>query len=239
MRGLGPDDLLPGEVRLATELGIARMTLRRALGRLEEEGRIVRRRGEGTRIRIPETGEAQASAMASVAQLLRIGEATGRRSISISDQAADQETARGLQVSQGTIVRRAELVRTLDGAAVSHLAAYFLRHPGMRALSAAQLAREPLLVITERLCGPVDRVEQWVGAVLADGVLVDALSVEPGEPLMRVMRWFWGGGQVRQFSIAHYRSDVFAMRISEDRNKDKPTASERWSVDFTLGQHDW
>ncbi|MEO1193762.1 MAG: FCD domain-containing protein [Pseudomonadota bacterium] len=45
---LGPEGRLPPERSLAASLGVGRRSLRRALDRLEEEGRITRRQGRGT-----------------------------------------------------------------------------------------------------------------------------------------------------------------------------------------------
>jgi GntR family transcriptional regulator len=44
----GPGEPLPSEPRLMRDYGISRSTVRRALGRLEAEGRIERKRGSGT-----------------------------------------------------------------------------------------------------------------------------------------------------------------------------------------------
>ena len=45
---LGPHDRLPTERELAERFGISRMTVRRALDRLELEGRVYRVQGAGT-----------------------------------------------------------------------------------------------------------------------------------------------------------------------------------------------
>lgn len=46
--GIGAGEALPSEPRLMRDYGVSRSTVRRALGRLEAEGRIDRRRGRGT-----------------------------------------------------------------------------------------------------------------------------------------------------------------------------------------------
>ncbi|HET9419872.1 MAG TPA: GntR family transcriptional regulator [Nocardioides sp.] len=48
IHGLAQGDLLPAERRLAQELGVARMTLRRVIDDLVAEARLVRRAGSGT-----------------------------------------------------------------------------------------------------------------------------------------------------------------------------------------------
>jgi GntR family transcriptional regulator len=52
---IGAGTALPGEPRLMREYRVSRSTVRRALGRLEAEGRIVRKRGSGTYARDPAT----------------------------------------------------------------------------------------------------------------------------------------------------------------------------------------
>lgn len=50
MKQLSPGDMLPGELELADEVGVARGTVRRALQELESCGSLQRERGSGTRI---------------------------------------------------------------------------------------------------------------------------------------------------------------------------------------------
>lgn len=50
MLQLSPGDMLPGELELAEEVGVARGTVRRALQELEACGSLQRERGSGTRI---------------------------------------------------------------------------------------------------------------------------------------------------------------------------------------------
>jgi GntR family transcriptional regulator of arabinose operon len=65
--GFGPGDPLPSEVELAQQYGVNRHTLRRALDLLEEEGKVIRRRGRGTFVR-------PGSAPSQSAMLLYVGE---------------------------------------------------------------------------------------------------------------------------------------------------------------------
>jgi len=212
---------LPGEHELAAELGVSRITLRRALARLEAEGRIIRRRGDGTRsLRAPAAGRAMSGDTVpdTVAQLLRIGRETETEVLRLEDVAAPAKVAAGLGIAAGAPVRSAEILRRLAGMPVSHLSAFFPATPRNRRLTARMLARRPLLAVTEQYGGPVCEVHQTVSAVLADAPLASLLAVEAGAPLVRIARRFLGERGPLQVSLAHYRADCFEFATVERRS---------------------
>jgi DNA-binding GntR family transcriptional regulator len=49
--GFKPKEALPSEPALVNRYGVSRTTVRRALARLEREGKILRKRGSGTFVR--------------------------------------------------------------------------------------------------------------------------------------------------------------------------------------------
>src|SRR3954447_21092655 len=53
MTGLSPGEPLPVERDLSRDLGVARMTLRRAVDQLVAEQRLIRRQGSGTLVAAP------------------------------------------------------------------------------------------------------------------------------------------------------------------------------------------
>jgi DNA-binding GntR family transcriptional regulator len=50
---LAPGAKLPGEIELAAQYGVARLTVRRAIRELVDEGRLVILRGRGTYVKQP------------------------------------------------------------------------------------------------------------------------------------------------------------------------------------------
>ena len=239
IQALSPEARLPGEHELAEELGVARMTLRRALARLEAEGRIIRRRGDGTR-RLPEPAAPRPKPGGPdiVAQLLAIGAKTETRLLRFEAVRAEASIAQALGVAPGDTVRQAELIRCLGGIPVSHLSACFADTTAARDLSATDLTSEPLLLLTERLFGPVREVRQLVTAVLAFPALSDVLGVEAGAPLMRVSRCFIGDTGPQQASVAHYRADCFDIEMREVRQTATARDGACCEVTMRLGEGD-
>lgn len=232
--GMAEHAFLPGEHELAAELGVSRITLRRALSRLEREGRILRRRGDGTRVRRPEGAERAERPADMVAQLLQIGRRTTTEVLGIAAVAASAEVAAGLGLPVGARVRRAEILRRLGELPVSHLAAFFPDTPESRAVTRAALARRALLAVTEEIGGPVRELSQAIGCVLADAPLALLLGVPAGAPLLRVERRFLGRRAPLQFSVAHYRADCMAIETVERRGG----AGRRCEIRMRLAERD-
>ena len=83
---LSPGDRLPAERELAERYGVSRMTLRQALGALEQRGRLVRSKGRygGTFVAEPKLELAGTSALSD--QLRGLGLAAGARVLSATER---------------------------------------------------------------------------------------------------------------------------------------------------------
>jgi hypothetical protein len=55
---------------------------------------------------------------------------------------------------------------------------------------------------------------------------------------MRVVRWFLGGGNVRQFSIAHYRADCFVITTTEEMTDRQSPGAARWQIEMRIADRD-
>src|SRR5579859_4703562 len=85
---LAPGDRLPAERLLASRYGVSRMTLRQALGALEQRGRLVRSQGRygGTFVAEPKLELSGTSALSD--QLRGLGVAAGARVLSAVERPA-------------------------------------------------------------------------------------------------------------------------------------------------------
>jgi GntR family transcriptional regulator len=179
---LSPGDRLPAERQLAERYGVSRMTLRQALGALEQRGRLVRSKGRygGTFVAEPKLELAGTSALSD--QLRGLGLAAGARVLAASERASGPD-----EVELGARVFAIERVRLANGEPVAlERGAYaadafpgLLDGPLEGSLYDLIRARYDEVPVRAR-----ERLEPGL-ALPADAA---ALEVEPGAPVMLVER---------------------------------------------------
>ncbi|MEM7566948.1 MAG: GntR family transcriptional regulator [Pseudomonadota bacterium] len=215
---------LPSEPKLAEALGVGRVTLRRALERLADEGLIERRAGSGTRVCGPARGRDAQAIKADVVtlmpQLEEMDRRTSARLLSFAYVEAPAPIAAGLGLDEGASVQRAVRVRSFDaaggadGAPFSHLTTHVPAELA-RAYSEADLATTPLFRLLERGGARIAGATQTVSAALATPQVAEALDVEPGAPLIaltRIVRDAAGRGV--EHLQALYRPDRYRFEMT-------------------------
>jgi len=141
---------LPVEQDLASEHGVSRATIRRALGALEIEGLITRRQGAGAFVNDQARDRPMAADFAdALAYLSEMGRMTSVRLLSFGYEEAPPAIAAALNLPLGSTVQRSVRVRALDGAPFSYLVTCVPEAIG-RTYSEADLASRPLLTLLER-----------------------------------------------------------------------------------------
>jgi GntR family transcriptional regulator len=216
---LAPGAALPGELRLAEDYGVSRVTIRRALEALEAQGVVERRAGSGTVVRArPGDGVRLAGDLATLMpQLVEMGQTTEARLIDFSYTRAAAPVARALGLEAEGRVQRAVRVRLIEGTPFSHLTTHVPADIAAN-YSEADLATTPLLRLMERGGVRIGRAEQEVSATLAAPQVAEALEVEVGAPLISLTRLVRDeAGRGVEHLSALYRPDRFRLRMELDR----------------------
>jgi len=107
-------DALPPERSLADELGVARMTLRRALEELAREGVLDRHQGRGTFLAQPKISQ-QLEMTSFSEDMRRRGLVPGSRTLSMQTASAGASLGQRLELSPRASVVRVRRLRTADG----------------------------------------------------------------------------------------------------------------------------
>jgi GntR family transcriptional regulator len=199
---LSPGDRLPAERELAERYGVSRMTLRQALGALEQRGRLTRSKGRygGTYVAAPKLELAGTSALSD--QLRGLGVAAGARVLSAVERDAKPDEA-----VLGPRVFAIERVRLANGEPVA------LERGAYAADAFPGLLDEPLdgslyeLIRVRYEDVPVRAVERLEPGLAREDEAV-ALGIEIGAPVMLVERTaFSAAGRPLERSRDVFRGD--------------------------------
>ena len=209
---------LPSEPALVSRYKLSRTTVRRALARLEEEGRIVRRRGSGTYARQSHKAPrlqlnlheffADAAALASKAT-------TTVLRFEIGPVPASLRELHPQLGQQSLIIQRVHR---------SHSAPYMLS----TAYVPEQLGRKirkpavtggSLLAVLDQLGPRATTTEYTASAIAADAIAAKRLDVPLGTPLLRTRAVLSNDrGQLYAVIDSACRPDRFSLRADLERN---------------------
>lgn len=202
---LAQGDAIPAERDLATEYAISRITVRKAIGALVEEGLLTRRRGAGTFV----TGrvEKSFSKLSSFSEdMAARGKTAATNWISRTTGTVDPEEAMSLGLSPGTPVYRFHRIRLADDQPMalefSTIAGYCLPNIGA--------VEDSLYTALEKAGSRPVRALQRLRAVPFGTEHARMLGVDAGHPgLLIERRGFLKDGRAAEFTRSYYRGDAY------------------------------
>lgn len=210
---LGPDEALPAERELAEEFQVSRVTVRKALDGLVNEGLLSRRQGAGTWVAT--RVEKSFSKLSSFTEDMR---ARGRapHSTWLSKKSGEVTPAESLTLglSPGAAVYRFTRIRFADA---TPMALEFSTIPAF-CLPSTDVVDVSLYEALERFGNRPKRALQRLRAVLFTQEQADALGVAPQSAGLLIERHgFLKDGRIVEVTQSYYRGDAydFVAELSE------------------------
>jgi GntR family transcriptional regulator len=181
---LAPGERLPPERELSRMFGVNRMTLRRALMRLELQGLLNRRQGAGTYVSEPKI-ERQADELVSFSRgMTRRGYLPGAKLLRFERKPAAVRIARELSILVGAEVFYFHRLRYLDHEPVM-LEEFWMPVDRFPDLESFDLINRFIFDIVEDEYGlTVTRARQSLEPVVATDYEAEMLNIQVGSPLM-------------------------------------------------------
>ncbi|HXV00217.1 MAG TPA: GntR family transcriptional regulator [Caulobacteraceae bacterium] len=202
---LAPDEALPAERDIAMDLGVSRITVRKALDALADEGLVTRRQGAGTFVAA--RVEKSFSKLSSFSEdMISRGRVPRSEWLRRSDGAVTPEEAMILGLSPATPVYRFSRIRYADD---SPMALEYTTVPGF-SLPSKEAVENSLYEALERHGHRPVRALQRLRAVLFTDEQAGLLSIAPGAPgLLIERRGFVRDGRAVEFTQSYYRGDAY------------------------------
>lgn len=225
-----PGSSLPGELDLATQLGVSRHTIRHALGVLTSEGLLRRQRGRGTVV-LPGAGgphapfERSLTTFYAFAWEVRARGAEQRSFVLQREaQAAGDELAEHLQLAPTDTVERIVRLRTADGDPLV-LETTFLPGRWAEQLDAETLERDSVYDVLELRCGlQVLGARETIRPAVLGRPVARLLGVRAGSPAFRVERTTWSDAGPIEWQESIVRGDRFLYSVELPRRPQALTA---------------
>ena len=217
---------LPGELALMQQFSVARVTVRRALAQLAQEGLISREPGRGTRSLLqrraqhmdattPKTQQARLTGL--LENLVSMGLRTTVKVISVERLLAPHEVALSLQMQDGELVQKAQRVRYTNEGPLSHITTWVPERIA-KGFGRKELAKKPILLLLEESGVKVGRAQQSISAKLADANMAQHLDIAVGSALLAVNRLIYDtDDQPIQWLHGLYRPDRYEYQMQLSR----------------------
>ena len=212
--------VLPGELELASLLGVSRHTVRHALGVLTNEGLLRRERGRGTTVvaSAPLIIERSLSTFYAFAWEARARGAT-QRSYVLERKVleADGEFGNRLGVPEGTPIERIVRLRTADEDPLVLETAYLPRQLS-ELLDASVLERESMYDELERRGGlRITRARESIRPIVLTRPVARLLHASAGAPAFSVERTTWAERGPIEWQEAIVRGDRYLYSVDLPR----------------------
>lgn len=217
---LRPGDQLPSESELCTQYQVSRITVRQALGALENEGAIERRQGIGTFVAAPKRAEPITYFGSVIEELAGQGWSASFRLVSLEVIEADLRVATQLRLTPQTKVVKIRRVWNADRKPMCYQVTY-IPHSILRP-TRTELRRDSLYSRLEEALGePLHEAEESIEAMLADPYRADLLQIKEGMPLLMLERVvFSRSGRAAEYSRFFYNSQFIKLTLRARRATD-------------------
>ena len=209
---------IPGELGLAQKLGVSVITVRQALGQLEQDGYVRRERARGTFVswnpplRQSISLEVPADDVATIHP-----DGTTFKLLSFDLVAPPVEIEQSLRLPPGEQVTRIIRIRLAQGEPLAFVTSYVPSRIGSR-IQARDLAGCPLNRIVENLLPfKITAVKHTVAARLSDDEVSDHLGIPAGSPMLYIERDYLHKKEMVLRSVGFYRTDLFTYELTLKR----------------------
>lgn len=209
---LAPGGRLDSELDIATDLGVSRPTVRRAIQELVDRGLLVRRRGVGTQV-VAGPAETGSRLLSLYDDLSRDRKRPGTQVLSSTTLPATADMAHRLRVQPGSPVVRLYRLRSADGVPLALLENFL---PATVAELSLTALRSASLYAVLRGSGVTVKVaRQKIGARVATDEESRLLGRPPAETVLTVDRLaFDDSGRPVEWGRHTYRPDRYDIAMT-------------------------
>jgi GntR family transcriptional regulator len=205
---LQPKDLLPSERELTTYFQVSRLTVRKAIDQLIQEGRVFRRPGKGTFVSLPKLQQPLLVLRSFSEAVLQEGHTPGTQLLEFEVQEGKFRVNQKLQIHAGALVLKVRRLRFVDNLPFS-LSTSYLPAELTKPIKASDLQTFSLYDVLRDKCGiHLTKTHASVDVTSALKHEAALLKIGVGSPMFHMRGTVEdGSGQMAEYFSVLYRGD--------------------------------
>ncbi len=185
---LAPESKIQSEREFSEDLGVSRMTMRRAITELVNEGLLERKHGSGTYVAKPKVTYESREMVSYVHAMQQKNIATASQLLEFSEMAASRRLADLLEIEIGNPIYRVDILRFANRIPVI-LERGFIPCSSCPKLEEWDMEKSSVYDLLTSVYGiKPGRISQTVEAIAATDTVAQQLRVEAGFPLLMLSR---------------------------------------------------
>lgn len=215
------DQMIPSERELISKYGVSRITVRKAIDDMVNEGYLYKIQGKGTYVKGDKVKQDLISITSCTADIIKLGMTPSRKVIEVAVIDVNIKKSRLLELNPREKVVMIDRVYYANDEPINRTIA-FLPTKYFPGLENHDFTKNSLYDVIEREYGvKITRATRTIEAVLAHGETAEMLDVAEGVPIILFRATTYGLVANREVPIetfkCSYRSDKFKFHINQIR----------------------
>lgn len=212
-------EAIPSEHELIAKYDISRITVRRAIDELVNEGYLYRVHGKGTYVKGNTYDQDLFSMVSCTDAIVELGLKPGRRVISQEILKCDKQRAKKLQINDNSDIFELQRVYYADEESLNTTIAT-LPYRYFKGIEKHNFAKESLYKVLENEFNvKITRAKRTFEAMIAYDDIADYLEINEGQPVLLFSGITYGIIKGREVPVeifkCHYRTDKFKFYINQ------------------------
>lgn len=212
-------EAIPSEHDLIAKYDVSRITVRRAIDELVNEGYLYRVHGKGTYVKGNSYNQDLFSMASCTDAIIELGLKPGRKVISQKTMKCDKQRARKLQINDNSNIFELQRVYYADEESLNTTIAT-LPYSYFDGIEKHNFGEESLYKILENEYGvKITRATRTFEAMIAYGDIADHLQIKEGQPVLLFSGITYGIIRGKEVPVeifkCHYRTDKFKFYINQ------------------------
>ncbi|WP_163933511.1 GntR family transcriptional regulator [Paraferrimonas sp. SM1919] len=210
---IGHGEKMPTEHEISEAFAVSRITAKRAMDELAEEGYIKRQRGRGSHVTFQNRTEQVKAPLSGLLESLQtMGQATQVRSITFAKKIPPIDIAKRFNLGEGEMLYQSVRCRLADGIPFGYYVSW-TRDIGEQ-YNEQNILSMPRLKLFRQIGLRLDKVEQSVSATLSNVDTGLQLDIPAGKPLLVLDRSMYDAdGVLVDHLYALYRPDQYQFEM--------------------------